>query len=714
MGRAILVALCLAAVALASAEERAAEARTLFDDGRFEESLAAWTEILKTFRLSEVVTSGDAHWYAAQCHARLGRTPEAVALLTAYVKANPAGAGEFRAQQGIFDLWVEAGDGARAQAAGAVLLRKYPDAKGCYAVLRAFLENGWKPPKLATSYDVLSRWTFERTDGRKDPDLRLAFLDLLEKLYPREPSVKEGGTLYSRAWCHLKAGRYAEAIDGCETYLRKFPDGKSEELVRLTAAEAYLALSPPDAAKAEKQLKAVLADPKCRRREEAERLLAAARSGGPMVQISEGCPKPEGLGRTVLLTNLAAGDARLKALEGWRGARGAEVVRFSGTDVEDAAKDLARIGPEFVAVAVAPTTVDINFHFAMLELCRDLDGDPMPDFHFGYLCARDAKDLSAFAERILAKEATAGTAAREAVDLRQTSAVGGLDLLLHFGHGQAWCVEGMVSGEEISALSLPKAPVVFSGACFNGVLSRSWHDSTLKLAFLPPKEIDPKALVSLAWVHAGASALLAALEADRGEMAGSEWEYLRATAAPLGEVIGLEYRLAFTSLPETFASFPRYVPGRAKRTGFYDVMLRGMVSRILLSDPSMRPLKEPLDPPPTRTTVARDDATGALTITVEVDRFTPFTFVNMLPMSGRGAFDWRIHARVEIPGDVGARYGRPEVRAESGGAEVALTRHHLKHEIWGGKRFVNVQVESEDGRLAKPGAKATFVLPVAP
>jgi hypothetical protein len=71
-------------------------------------------------------------------------------------------------------------------------------------------------------------------------------------------------------------------------------------------------------------------------------------------------------------------------------------------------------------------------------------------------------------------------------------------------------------------------------------------------------------------------------------------------------VIGLEYRLAFTSLPETFSSFPRYVPGRAKRTGFYDVMLRGMVSRILLSDPSFRPLKEPLDPPATRTSVARD------------------------------------------------------------------------------------------------------------
>jgi hypothetical protein len=612
-----------------------------------------------------------------------------------------------------FELWVDAGDAARAQAAGALLLRKYPEAKGCYAVLRTFLESGWKPPKLATSYDVLSRWTFDRTDGRKDPDLRLAFLDLLEKHYPREPSVKEGGTLYSRAWCHLKAGRFEEAIAHCETYLRKFPGGNAEDSARLVAAEACLALSPPDTAKAEKLIKAVLADPKCRRRAEAEGLLAAARGGATAVQVSEGCPKPEGLGRTVLLTNLLVGDARLRALEGWRGARGAEVVRFGGSDVQDAAKDLARIGPEFVAVAVAPATVDINFHLAMLELCRDLDGDPMPDFHFGYLVARDAKDLGAFAERILASEGRGPVAARDAVDLRQTEVVAGLDLLLHFGHGQAWCVEKMITGEEIAALSLPKAPVVLSGACFNGVLSRSWHDSALKPSFLPPKEVDAKRLVSLAWVHAGASALLAALEGDRGEMAGAEWEYLRSTAAPLGEVIGLEYRLAFTSLPESFASFPRYVPGRAKRTGFYDVMLRGMVSRVLLSDPGFRPLETPLDPPATRTTVTRDEATGSVTVTVEVSRAQSFTFQNMLPMSGKGVFDRRIHARVELPGSLDARYGRATARAESAGAEIALTRHHVKHEVWGGRRFVSVQAESEDGRLARPGTKATFVLPCA-
>jgi hypothetical protein len=200
-------------------------------------------------------------------------------------------------------------------------------------------------------------------------------------------------------------------------------------------------------------------------------------------------------------------------------------------------------------------------------------------------------------------------------------------------------------------------------------------------------------------------------------MAWAEWEHLRATAAPLGEVIGLEYRLAFTSLPETFASFPRHVPGRAKRTSFYDVMLRGMVSRILLGDPGFRPLKEPSETSPIRASVALDQATGAVTVTLDMERVArptvPFSLINVLPMSGKGAFDWRLYARVELPGDPAVRYGLPAVRAELQGAEIPLTRHHLKHEVWGGRRFVNVQAESEDGRLAKAGARATFVLPVA-
>ena len=60
---------------------------------------------------------------------------------------------------------------------------------------------------------------------------------------------------------------------------------------------------------------------------------------------------------------------------------------------------------------MAPATVDVNFHLDLLELCRSLDADPLPDFYFGYLTAATPEDLTRFTERILAKEAAGGAGA---------------------------------------------------------------------------------------------------------------------------------------------------------------------------------------------------------------------------------------------------------------------------------------------------------------
>ena len=91
--------------------------------------------------------------------------------------------------------------------------------------------------------------------------------------------------------------------------------------------------------------------------------------------------------------------------------------------------------------------------------------------------------------------------------------------------------------KQIADLDLPRGPVVFSGACFNGVVCRSYDRSILEYSYMKPEEVPPEETVALGWVHAGASGLLAALEADRGEMAMMEFDYFKATASSLGEVI---------------------------------------------------------------------------------------------------------------------------------------------------------------------------------
>ena len=440
---------------------------------------------------------------------------------------------------------------------------------------------------------------------------------------------------------------------------------------------------------------------------------AWARSRADPISLKRGLPKAEGLGRLVIVTNLESRDDRAEAVKRLAEHRGARIFRFKEAQVEDVRKKLQREGAEFVAFAVSPETVDVNFHYEVLELARDLDDDPLPDFHFGYLTARDGPDLERLVDGILRREAEPPAQPKaEVIALTGNGdQVQPLDYLLHFGHGQAWRVDGGLTGKQVGALELPRTPVVFSGACFNGVLSRSYHKCAMQRIFLAPTTIDPEDLMTLNWVHAGACAYFAALEGDRGEMAMAEWEYLRQHACALGEVIGTQYRLAFTSVYADFTKFPRYVPGNGKRMSFYDVMLRGMVSRLLLSDPSFRPLQEPLEQPAHVATAAYDTEAQSVVVEVEVSRYSQGLHLNYLPASRQGVFDRRIYVRVPLPDDVPLKFGETTVEAKTGPELIDVTRHHVRHEVWGGRRYLNLQVEVPQKSIGKD-TTVRYTLPV--
>ena len=424
--------------------------------------------------------------------------------------------------------------------------------------------------------------------------------------------------------------------------------------------------------------------------------------------IAKGLPKEKGLGKLAIVTNFVGRDARYKAVQKLAKARGAKVYRFKEGKLAAVRGRLAGAGVEFVAIAVTPETIDINFHYDVLELCRNLDDDPMPDFCFGYLSAREGDDLARMVERILEKEARPPEKpTAKVIALTGTGAqLAGLDFALHFGHGQAWRVDKGMTGVEVGKLELQRAPVIWSGACFNGVFSRSYHKCAYQPIFMRPTTIKPEHVMTLNWVHAGVSGYFAALEGDRGEMAMAEWDYFREKACSLGEVMTYQYRLAFTSLPADFAGFPRYINGRKKRTRFYDVMLRGMVSRLLLSDPACRPLRTPLATPVHATTVGTAD--GSLTITIKLLRWTPGHHLNYLPRSGKGIFDARVYERVRV--DHKGKLGEPTITVDSGPRAVELSRWRVREELWGGQRYLNLQVEAPTGSFRK-NTIVTFVFP---
>src|SRR5262245_25021147 len=621
------------------------------------------------------------------------------------------------ALRGKFDAALDAGKDADAQAAGRKVLAEVPEDPLCLYVLRAFLERGWKWPRLRTSVATLRKWEQDVVDTAKEPDLRLALIGSIEDAYAKEEAVADGGTLYERAWTQLQAKRFDEAIKLAREYLRRFGDGGNADKVRVVVlAPSLLAKSPPDTDAARKVLREVASDERSKYRDRAVRALDEMAAAARWIDVAAGCPKAAGLGKVVLLTDLPADDDFWKALAPWREARGAEVVRFRPGHMKEADDALRKIGPEFVAVAARPAEIDVNLQWDLVELCRDLDDDPMPDFHFGWLVARDAADLRALAER------SAAAAPREDAKTaniglpKSAEDVAPYDAVLHFGHGQPNRVDDGLTAAELASAKLPRAPLVVSGACFNGVVGRSWHPCTLQPSFCRPVEVAPNDALVLAWIHAGAIGVLASMEADRGEMAGAEWAWLRETACPIGEVATFDARLACLSLPETWGGMPRHRAGDARSLALFDVMLRGQLARCLVGDPSVRLYAKPAAEPSIRASAQRD---GNGRVVVEVERTEAagdwqFLLTNVLTrggFNGNGFTERRLFARVEVPSDISGRLGPPEIAVKRVDAPVPVLRTSVRHEVWGGKRFVCVQVESADSLLAAAGTRATFTFP---
>ena len=623
------------------------------------------------------------------------------------------------ALRGKFDAAVSSGKDADAQAAGKKLLAEVPEDPLCLYVLRTFLSKGWKWPRLRTSFATLRKWE-QDVDAAKEPDFRITLIDAMEDAWPKEDPVADGGTLYERAWTQLQAKRYEEAIRLGREYLRRFKDGANADKTRVVVlVPALLAKSPPETDAARKILQAVAADEHSKYRDRALRALDEMAAGARWIDVDAGCPKAAGLGKIVLLTDLPADDDFWKSLAAWRDARQAEVVRFRPGHLKDAADALRKLGPEFVAVAAHPAEIDSNLQWDMVELQRDLDGDPMPDFHFGWLVARDAADLRALAVRSAAGTPREGAKTASIGLPKSADDVAPYDAVLHFGHGQPNRVDDGVTAAELANAKLPRAPLVVSGACYNGVVGRSWHPCTLQPEFCKAIEVAPNDAISLAWIHAGAIGVLASMEADRGEMAGAEWAWLRETACSLGEAATLDARLACLSLPEDWPGMPRQRAGDKRDLGLFDVMLRGQLARCLIGDPSVRLLAKPETEPTIRAS-ARTDETGRVVVEIEptgaASGESMFLLVNTLTRSGLqgNAFsERRLFARVEVPAAVTGRLGPPEVAVKRGDAAVALLRTSVRHEVWGGRRFVCVQVESAETGLVAAGTKATFTFPIA-
>ena len=96
------------------------------------------------------------------------------------------------------------------------------------------------------------------------------------------------------------------------------------------------------------------------------------------------------------------------------------------------------------------------------------------------------------------------------------------------------------------------------------------------------------------------------------------------------------------------------------------------------------------------------------TANVDVLRFEQGDFLNYLPDHGDGTFGWRVTARIALPETFISRLESLKATVDVTSNAVSFSRSMARYEVWGARRFVNVQVEGKDGRLAQAGAKAIF------
>jgi len=336
-------------------------------------------------------------------------------------------------------------------------------------------------------------------------------------------------------------------------------------------------------------------------------------------------PSKENLDTLVLLTNIKKSDPFWKVVEFVQKQGVKETVTFNGGKLEPAFKKLARIKPGYVVVVLKPDTLDVNFHFDLLEQASRLDKEPFVDFAFGYITGANAEEALAFAKGIVdAKKKkiskhilefgpssrpgpTSGKNAHgwakgfkiqklnhenDAKDIpAKIKKIKGFGILSAWGHGMPDGVAHGLKGKDLRESGLDLFPTLyFSGPCYCGVPSGwyKWENGGMKKAVTPPDES-----FLLALIKARSVGIFAGLDPDRGETNSHEREYVLYTGDPLGCAAKSTYDDAVVAYRKPEFELPHYEIGRGKpHKGIADTMISGGACRALCGDPTFQPFKK--------------------------------------------------------------------------------------------------------------------------
>jgi hypothetical protein len=438
----------------------------------------------------------------------------------------------------------------------------------------------------------------------------------------------------------------------------------------------------------------------------------------------EGAPPAKNLGKLVLLTDLAPSDAYYAVVKRLVAAKKpAAVIDFPAGHIESTLARLTAEQPEFALVVSRPDHLDVNLHFALLEMVAALDADPFADVAFGYVTGATAEEALAFVDRFLELQKKKQPLPRRLVEfgpiaqgppqfggphshelakgwkrwfafhgpvegmLAKKDILAGAGILAAGGHGMPGGVVDGLSGRDLRQHALDLSPALyFSGPCYCGVTG-GWFEPSAQGA--SRRVVEATESFALAAIASGVSALFAGFDPDRGETCSQEMEHLLVTGGALGHATKQTYDgVAVARRAPKLALF-RYTHGKpAPHKDLVDTMTGGGACRALFGDPTWRPIERCAEP---LFEIESRDTPKAFTLTWQCDRPDTSHWSSVDVYRCDGGWTHRIAFTVELPLATARNLKRFEVSELTAGGKPLEHRFPTAMlERWGGKARLHV------------------------
>jgi hypothetical protein len=433
---------------------------------------------------------------------------------------------------------------------------------------------------------------------------------------------------------------------------------------------------------------------------------------------------PDTVYRHLVLTTTRPDTVEDRAVHDFARRRHADVLRFDDLE-RDAARlraELQHAAPAYVTVVLRAEQLHANAAWAFYEVASSIDPDPFADFVYGFVpydspatVARWLKsvEIADFRkERTLTSVAVLEGGAESGVARDTLPWAAGLaratirvkpgdDAFLAANWTEVGAADMLVLDRSIDSIDVAKwrfdSQFVFAALPGSASAGVAWKDGRLVAT-------NPDKALALRLMKAGSPAVIASLEADLPAFARAEMDHAVARQTMAGAAVKHTWDLAVLARPAK-ASLPRHAEGALAAVGPAEAAL----ARVLLGDPTLRPLQRRASPAASCTNAFEKAEPSGLvvmaTYTVEHPTLAS-AFLDPFHAEG-GVMADRVHVRHELAADA-ADAAADLVSSELDGQPVAARIVAQAFERYEGRAFLHVVVGGAPGALAKKGLAFTL------